>query len=295
MTPLLPSKLIAGTMKWGTWGSQFNRSAYSEMIAHCLELGIDTFDHADIYGDYSTEQEFGDAACQMGLRRDSFKIITKCGIRLVSPNRPGHKIKSYDSSKEHIIGSVERSLRNFKTDYLDCLLLHRPDPLMDPVELAEAFSSLSASGKVLSFGVSNFSVSQVQLLLKYYPITVHQLEVSIIQLQPFIDGTLDQCLVNRLTPLAWSPLGGGNLFSPLTTDERSQRLIATAGYLADKYNCTPDLVLLSWLFSHPSGIHPVLGTSRKERIRSACQAVNISLTREDWFYLWRASTGIEVP
>lgn len=294
MNQFLPSKLIAGTMKWGSWGAQFDRSAYCEMIAHCIDLGINSFDHADIYGDYSTEAEFGAATAFMGLSRNSFKLITKCGIRLVSPERPGHKIKSYDSSREHIVSSVERSLKNLKTDYLDCLLLHRPDPLLDPAEVAETFRVLFDSGKVLTFGVSNFSISQVDLITSYYPIAVHQIEVSIIQLQPFLNGTLDQCLKNTIVPLAWSPLGGGNLFSPSASDERSKRLIATASYLAEKYNCTPDLVLLSWLFSHPSGIHPVLGTSRKERIKSACQAIDIQLTREDWFFLWRASTGIEV-
>jgi len=294
MKPFHPSKLIAGTMRWGSWGSHFDQSTYIEMIAHCLELGINTFDHADIYGDYSTEEEFGAALSSMDISRESLKIISKCGIRLVSANRPGHRIKSYDSSKEHIIRSAERSLKNLRTDYLDCLILQCPDPLMNPQEVAEAFQSLLASGKVLAFGVSNFSVSQVELLSRWFDLRVHQIEVSITHLKPFLDGTLDQCLRNHILPLAWSPLGGGNLFSPSTIDEQSKRLIATASFLSEKYNCTPDLLLLSWLFSHPAGIHPVLGSSRKERIESAIKATDILLTREDWFFLWRASTGMEV-
>jgi predicted oxidoreductase len=287
------SPLIAGTMKWGQWGSKFTTNQYLDIINHCVDLGITSFDHADIYGDYTTEEEFGKALKEKPSLRQQVQLITKCGIKMVSPNRPAHMVKSYDTSFEHIVSSVERSLTNFETDYIDVLLIHRPDPLMNADEIARAFEYLRTSGKVLNFGVSNFSPFQLDLLHSRFPICCNQVEVSIINLSPFTDGTLDQCQHRQIVPMAWSPLGGGNIFAD-ETDERKQRISAMAALMAEKYDTTPDIILLSWLFQHPSGIIPVLGTSRKERIRAAIKALEIKLSREDWFFLWRASTGKEV-
>ncbi|MBK8087070.1 MAG: aldo/keto reductase [Chitinophagaceae bacterium] len=287
------SSVIAGTMKWGLWGSKFDYTAYEQMIKDCIALGVTSFDHADIYGNYTTEEEFGQVLKQNPSLRQQMQLITKCGIQMVSPNRPQHKIKSYDTSFEHIMESVKTSLENFSTDYIDCLLIHRPDQLFNADEVAKAFAQLKQQGKVLHFGVSNFRKWQVDLLMSRFPVEVNQIECSLLQLNPFVDGTLDQCQQHHITPMVWSPLGGGNLFAD-TDDEQNKRIIAVANFLADKYNSASDIILLSWLLTHPSGILPVAGTSRIERIQSAVAATQIKLDREEWFMLWRASTGKEV-
>lgn len=280
-------------MKWGLWGSKFSSAAYEQIIRDCISIGVTSFDHADIYGNYTTEEEFGRVLKQNPSLRNQIQLITKCGIQMVSPSRPQHKIKSYDTSYAHIVESVETSLENFSTDYIDCLLIHRPDQLLNADEVAKAFTQLKQQGKVLHFGVSNFKRWQVDLLNSRFPVEVNQLECSLLQLNPFVDGTLDQCQQNHIIPMAWSPLGGGNLFAE-TDDEQTKRILAVANFLADKYNSSADIILLSWLISHPSGIIPVLGTSKIERIKAATAATQIKLEREEWFMLWRASTGKEV-
>lgn len=287
------SAVIAGTMKWGAWGAKFDTSAYERMIKECISIGVTTFDHADIYGNYTTEEEFGKALKQEPSLRQAIQVIAKCGIQMVSPNRPQHIIKSYDTSFEHIIESVETSLKNLSTDYIDCLLIHRPDPLFNADEAAKAFTRLKQQGKVLHFGVSNFRKWQVDLFNSRFPVEVNQVECSVLHLDPMGDGTLDQCQQHKIVPMAWSPLGGGELFAD-TDDERNNRIMAVANLLAEKYHSAPDIILLSWLLTHPSDIRPVIGTSKSERIRSAVAATQIKLDREEWFMLWRASTGKEV-
>lgn len=288
------SKIIAGTMKWGAWGSKFDTLTYERMINECLSMGVTTFDHADIYGDYTTEEEFGKVLKQQTGLRKQMQIISKCGIKKVSVNRPQNIIKSYNTSFKYILESVETSLKNLGTDYLDCLLIHRPDPLLDADEVAKAFTILKEQGKVLHFGVSNFKRWQVDLLNSRFKLEVNQVECSLLHLDPFVDGTLDQCQQLKIIPMAWSPLGGGNIFSLEEDDERNKRIIAVASILAQKYNSLADVILYSWLLTHPSGILPVLGTSKSDRIRNAIAATEIKLTREEWFMLWRASTGREV-
>lgn len=287
------SRIIAGTMKWGAWGARFHTAAYETIIKESIAAGVTSFDHADIYGDYTTEEEFGRVLAQEPSLRQQMQLITKCGIQKVSVNRPAHKIKSYDTSFEHIIESVETSLENLHTDYIDCLLLHRPDVLMDADEIAKAVDRLKQQGKVLNFGVSNFKPSQVDLLQSRLPVEANQVQCSILQLETFTDGTLDQCQQHNMIPMAWSPLGGGNLFAQ-REEERNHRIIAVAEFLAEKYATTPDIILLSWLLQHPSNIHPVLGTSKPERIQAAASAVQIQMEREEWYMLWRATTGKEV-
>ncbi len=287
------SRIIAGVMKWGLWGAKFDTQAYEEMIKDCLALGVTTFDHADIYGDCTTEEEFGKVLKQEPSLRQQMQLITKCGIRRPCVNRPDYKIKSYDSSFEHIVQSVETSLKNLSTDYIDALLIHRPDVLMNPDEIAKAFTHLKQQGKVLHFGFSNFLPAQVDLLNSRYPMEINQVQCSVLHLHSFVDGTLDQCQQHKMIPMAWSPLGGGNIFAE-TDDERIKRILAVAQLLAEKYNSTPDIILLSWLLQHPSGIIPVLGTSKAVRVKAAVEALEINLEREEWYMLWRASTGKEV-
>src|SRR6478735_531544 len=286
------SSPIAGCMRWGVWGANFSTAEYRQMIESCLQYGINSFDHADIYGDYTTEAEFGEALKENPLLRQHIKLITKCGIQMLTANRPEHSIKSYNTSREHIIHSVEQSLRNFGTDYLDVLLVHRPDPLLDPSEVAEAVEQLKQQGKILAFGVSNFLPHQTDMLAAHTLIEYNQVEISIIQLNAFSDGTLENCMKHKITPMAWAPLGGG-----LFTDEthpRFRSITATAIELAEKYNTGLNEILLAWLHTHPSGIQSVIGTTKIERLLQAKVATSIRLEREDWFKLLIASTGEDV-
>ena len=286
------SSPVAGCMRWGKWGAEFSTAAYRTMIGECLEHGISSFDHADIYGDYTTEAEFGKALKEDLSLRSQIRIITKCGIQMLAPNRPEHSIKSYNTSREHLISSVERSLKNFGTEYLDVLLVHRPDPLLDPVEVAEAVAYLKQQGKILAFGVSNFLPHQVDLLAQHTEISYNQVEISVIRLNAFTDGTLENCMKHRIIPMAWAPLGGG-----LFTDDNHPRfrsIMATASELAIKYETGLNEVLLAWLHTHPSGILSVIGTTKIERLVQAKIAASIRLEREDWFRLMVAATGEDV-
>lgn len=288
------SRIIAGTMKWGIWGAGFSTADYEQIIRESLDAGVTSFDHADIYGSYTTEAEFGAVLRQNPSLRGEIQLITKCGIRMLSANRPQHAIKSYDTSAAHIINSVENSLKNFHTDYLDVLLIHRPDFLLDADEVATAFARLKQQGKVLHFGVSNFTPAQVSLLHSRFPVEVHQIECSLLHLDPFWDGTLDQCQQLGIVPMAWGPLGSGNFFST-NPGPAALRIRKVAEELSEVYQTSADVILFSWLLRHPSGIFPVTGTSKSERIRKAVAAAEIQMNREDWYKLWTAATGTEVP
>ncbi len=283
---------IAGCMRWGAWGSKFNTEAYHSMISGCLDNGITAFDHADIYGDYTTEADFGAAFKSFAARRDQIQIISKCGIQMLGPNRVQHTVKSYNTSKEHIISSAERSLQNLHTDYLDLLLIHRPNPLMHPDEIAEAVNKLKSAGKIRHFGVSNFLPHQVTLIEKSIPVEFNQLEVSIVYTDPLFNGQLDQCIEKNIVPMAWSPLGG-NIFSN-SENTTNNRVIEMARKLTEKYTTTVSGVLIAWLYAHPSQIIPVMGTSQLERMIEAKEVKQIQLSKEDWFKLLEASRGIEV-
>lgn len=286
------SSPVAGCMRWGKWGAEFTTAAYRKMIEDCLQHGINSFDHADIYGDYTTEAEFGKALKEDLSLRQHMRLITKCGIQMLAANRPDHSIKSYNTSREHIISSAERSLKNFGTEYLDVLLIHRPDPLLDPVEVAEAVAHLKQQGKILSFGVSNFLPHQVDILQSLTQVDYNQIEISIIQLAAFSNGMLENCMRHQITPMAWAPLGGG-----LLSDEahpRFRSITAAATELALKYETGLNEILLAWLNTHPSKILSVIGTTKIERLIQAKIAASIRLEREDWFRLLVASTGEDV-
>lgn len=289
------SRIVAGVMKWGAWGKQLDTQQMRQLMEQCVELGVTTFDHADIYGNYSTELEFGVALRLNPALREKLQLVTKCGIRMITPNRPDHRIKSYDTSKGHIIRSVEQSLRNLHTTYLDLLLIHRPDPLLHPDEVAEAFTALKKDGKVLHFGVSNFTPSQFEMLNSWIPLVTNQLEASILHMEPFHDGTFDQCLQHRIKPMVWSPLGGGAIFAKVK-EKRIQEIWNIAENIASrKENVKIDQILIAWLLRHPAEILRVLGTANIDRIKAAVAALDIGLTREEWFELWQASAGTEVP
>ena len=287
----LQHKPIVGCMRWGVWGENFTTVQYEQMIEQCLAIGLDIFDHADIYGHYTTEADFGHALKGNSSLRNQIKIITKCGINMLTPNRSHHAIKSYDTSVAHITKSVEQSLTNFHTDYIDTLLIHRPDILMNVEEIAATITTLKTAGKIKSFGVSNFTTSQVALLNKYIQIEHHQVEISLTNLNAFDNGVLDQCQLENIEAQSWSPLGNG-IFTEKT--EQNTRILSEAENLSKTYDCSINQVLLAFLYAHPSQIVPVIGTTKFERIQEAAKAMEIELTREDFYKLWTASTGKEV-
>ncbi|WP_223032451.1 aldo/keto reductase [Hanstruepera marina] len=284
------SKIIAGTMTWGSWGKQLSKKEMIALMHHCIDNNITSFDHADIYGGYTTETDFGHALNESDLKRDRIQIISKCGIQYLSENRT-NTVKHYNYSKDYIIWSVEESLKKLQTDYLDLLLLHRPSPLMNPEEIAEAISILKSSGKIRDFGVSNFTISQMELISKYQKIAVNQIEFSLTAHQAMHDGTLDYMMTNDITPMAWSPLG--SVFKEET--EQTNRIHDLLNTLTETYNTTKDQLLLAWILKHPSNIQPVVGTTNTERLSSAIKAVDIDLELEDWFKLLVASQGHKVP
>jgi predicted oxidoreductase len=283
---------VAGCMRWGKWGANFSLAEYEQLVDQCLENGITSFDHADIYGDYSTEEEFGQVIKNRSSIRNHIQLITKCGIQLKTNPRHEHLIKSYNTSRDHIIASVEYSLRVLQTDYIDVLLIHRPDPLMNPIEVADAIDLLKRQGKILQFGVSNFLPNHIDLLRKYINVDYNQIEISILNHLPFTNGILDYCLLHTITPMAWAPLGGGIMNDD--SHPRYRAIVAAATSLAQKYNTGVNQVLIAYLLKHPSGIIPVLGTTKIERLNQAREAKNVLLSREDWFTLHIASTGEDV-
>lgn len=287
------SRIIHGLWRLSDWN--LSDTEVLKLIEDCLEAGITTFDHADIYGNYTCEKKFGDALALKPELREKMEIVTKCGIKLVSDNRPEHRIKSYDTSKEHILASVNQSLENLQTDYIDVLLIHRPDPFMDPIEVADAFKQLQKEGKVRHFGVSNFKRSQFKMLQSHleFPLITNQIELSAYQLENFKDGTVDLCQEVRLAPMAWSPLAGGSIFA--SDDERAVRLRSTLEKIAGELGAGGiDEVLYAWLLSHPANIMPIVGSGKMNRIHSAIRSMELSMTREQWFEILQVSMGQEI-
>jgi predicted oxidoreductase len=284
------SKIIAGTMTWGIWGKNLDQNQMIATIQCCLENGISTFDHADIYGGYTTEAAFGKAFNASKINRETIQLISKCGIQYTAENR-NNTIKHYDYSKSYIIWSVEQSLKNLQTDYLDILLLHRPSPLMQADEIAEAIQTLKKEGKIKDFGVSNFSPSQSDLIQSKTSINFNQIQFSVTDLDAMLNGSLDHMQLHTIQPMAWNPLG--SVFK--SEDEKSKRVAIQGNVLAEKYEVSLDVILLAWILKHPSGIVPVCGTTDPKRISQLMQATSIDLDLEDWFSLWVASTGEKVP
>lgn len=278
-------------MTWGIWGNKLSKTDIIKRINHCLEKGITTFDHADIYGDYTTEADFGNAFAESDINRDKLQFISKCGIQYQEKTRNYNKVKHYNYSKDYIITSAETSLRHLKTDYLDLLLLHRPSPLMEPEVIADAFSQLKKEGKVSAFGVSNFTTSQMDLIRKETEISANQIEFSLTQHTAMHDGILDYLTTNKIQAMAWSPLG--SVFKEDT--EQTRRIHKQLGLLKDKYDATEDQLLLAWLLKHPAYIYPVIGTTNLDRMTKASEAITINLDLEDWFLILTASQGHKVP
>lgn len=290
---MIHSKLIAGAMKLGKWGANLSIPEITTFIKEVYDLGITAFDHADIYGDYEEEERFGRAFLDSGIDRKSIQLITKCGIRLKSEKYPEDYINHYNTTKEHILSSAERSLKKLNTDYLDVLLIHRPSPLMHPEEIAEAAHELLASGKILHFGVSNFTPSQFDALNSFVPLFTNQVEASIAHVDPFIDGTFDQAAKFKYKPMIWSPLAGGEVFGT-EHSERIGKIITTVNELSLTTGYPVDQLLIAFLLKHPTGLIPVLGTTKSNRYKSALKAFEINLSHAEWFEMWVAAIGRDV-
>jgi len=308
-TDLTVSRLAYGCMMLGRPEAA---GRAGPMLAAALEQGITFFDHADIYGRGNSETVFGEALRQIPGARDKIVLQSKCGIRPANTPNPGDPGR-YDFSYDHIIRTVEGSLTRLQTDRLDLLLLHRPDALVEPEEVARAFTELHAAGKVRYFGVSNHSPAQIELLKRYVaqPLVANQLEVNLIHNymieegilinQPAArfaasSGLLDYCRLNDILIQAWSPVASGQLIDP--KPNASERVLAAAkrvAELAAAHNTTREAIALAWLLRHPAGIQPIIGTTNVDRLRASCQADAITLTREEWYSLLNAARGSNVP
>ena len=295
---LTVSRLVYGCMRICGDGTPGDLEKGRRAIHAALDSGYTQFDHADIYAGGNSEKLFGELLRARPSMRDEIVLIDKCGIRLAgSPDE--NDPQRYDFSKAHITASVEKSLKRLATEKIDVLLLHRPDYLMHPDEVAAAFDALQQSGKVDYFGVSNFSPSQVDLLQSATdkPLLVNQVEINLHNIERLHDGTLDQCLRLDITPMAWCPVAGiaytawGNTFSP----EDEARLRAEVSRQAQTYGCSDTQLALAWILAHPAGIAPIVGSTTPARIVESTAALDIAYSRQDWYRLLEARNGAPVP
>lgn len=271
----------------GMWHiNSIENSQFESLVNAALESGITTFDHADIYGGYTCEEIFGKWFAKSSVKREDIQLVSKCGIKLISEKRPHHRVKQYDTSKAHIIDSVNRSLESLNTDYLDLLLIHRPNPLIEPKEVGEAFDELKISGKVRHFGVSNFTPHQFSYIKTEcgIPLVTNQIEISAFASDVMFDGTLDYFQKHELSLMAWSPLGGGKNIQSVLENKVVQGL-------AKKYELSIGDLLLTWLQNHPAPIIPVIGTMNPERVKSAVSTLGIKMDSADWFELLEVTRG----
>ncbi|MCW5849995.1 MAG: aldo/keto reductase [Anaerolineae bacterium] len=308
-TPLEGSRIVFGCMTL----SEDTREAITA-IQTALDQGINVFDHADIYGRGQREATFSAIWDALPGLRDKIVIQSKCGIRFrgtPDPSSPGR----YDFSREHIVESVEGSLRRLKTDYLDILLLHRPDPLVEPAEVAEAFTTLKQSGKVRYFGVSNHSGPQIDLLRRTLPdpLIANQMELNLLHNHLVNagvsvnqdnltwpvrgEGTLEYCRLHDITLQAWSPLARGHLSGnlPANADDRTVRAAEAVAQMAAAKGVSREAIVLAWLLRHPARMQAVIGTTNRERIKACCQATEVQLSREEWYTLFIAGRGGPLP
>lgn len=288
------SRIIHGEMRLLEWG--LSDQQLLGFIKECIELGVTSFDHADIYGDYECEEKFGDALKLDTSLRSNIEIITKCGIKKISSKFPHRAVGHYDYSYSHIVESAESSLKNLNTDYIDVFLLHRPAPFFNPQEVAKAFDHLESTGKVRCFGVSNFTPIQFDSLQSQIDqkLVTNQVEISPYTLEHFENGNIDFFSKMNIKPMAWSPLAGGSIFNP--QDDKGRRLAKTLREVADELSIEHiDSVIYAWILKHPSMILPIVGSGKIERIKTAVDAEQIQMKLEQWYKIWVASKGHRVP
>jgi len=286
------STLIAGFWRLASWKQSPQETL--RFIERCVELGITTMDHAMVY---RSEAPFGNALALKPELRDKIEIVTKFGIRPSGfGNLGARKVNHYDSSSAALVESVENSLQDLGTDHLDALLIHRPDYLMDCDEIANAFSTLKSEGKVKAFGVSNFTIHQFDALQHAvsFPLITNQVEFSPYEKENLDSGVFEQCARYAIRPMLWSCLGGGSILNP--TDDKGQRILAALKEVAANIGAeTIEQVVYAWILALPCNPHPLLGTSRIERVEQAAAALHLSMNREQWYQIWEASHGTPVP
>lgn len=288
------SELVQGYWRTADWGMTAQERL--TFLKQHIELGITTVDHADIYGNYECEALFGEALKLDNSVREQIQIVTKCDINLCGDKTPERKINHYDTSSAHIYQSVNNSLERLNVNEIDVLLIHRPDVLMDADEVAEAFTELHKVGKVKHFGVSNFTPSQFELLQSRLgkPLVTNQVEINPLNFEVADDGTLDQMQMLRTRPMAWSCLGGGSIFSG--DSEQAVRVRNELEAIRAEIGATSiDQVIYAWVRRLPSKPIPIIGSGKIERVQTAVDAINIELTREQWYRVWVASKGHGVP
>jgi predicted oxidoreductase len=272
------------------WNTEANSPGVMENITNlCLELGINTFDHADCYGDYQCEKMFGEVINKKSFKREDIVLFTKCGLRLPHPSQPSVRVIHYDTSSKHILESVDNSLRNLRTDYIDIFLLDHLDPISDLEETAYTLERLKESGKIKNIGVANFSVFQHQLLASYLkkPIVTNHIELNLLNTSALDNGQLDYIKQRYMRPLASAPLAGGRIANG--TDELSVRVREKLKSVAEKHGVDIESIAVSWL--RKLGALPLIGTTDKQRIRNIANAFNIELDNQDWYELYNASKG----
>ena len=291
------STLKTSRLAYGCWRIAAQGVDGPRAVRAAVGAGFTLFDHADIYGGGVCEEVFGSVMKDAPELRDRIFIASKCGIRLPHLGGAGEPYR-YDSRAEHIVASCEQSLRRMHVEKIDLYQIHRPDFLTHPDEVARAFDTLLQAGKVLEFGVSNFKASQLDALQWACPmrLRVNQVEFSLLQRAPLHDGVLDQCLAENITPLAWSPLGGGQLADGAGDLLRSQkeyqpqRVLPLIDEIAARHGVSRSGIALAWLLKHPAGVVPIIGTTNTDRIADAVRAESIELTREDWYALLSAAS-----
>lgn len=310
--PLGGSSLKSSRLAYGCWrisgsaesgrASPETEAAGRRAVQAAFEAGFTLFDLADIYGEGACERIFGQALKESPALRQRALVATKCGIR--KKGDPNHDSPyRYDFSAEYIVSSCEGSLKRMGVETVHLYQLHRPDFLGDPDEVADAFGRLKKAGKALEFGVSNFRPSQLAALQKAcpMPLIANQVEISLLKPQSLCDGTLDQCLAEKITPMAWSPLAGGRLADngpiDLQTADHAHRIHIRdmLDLVARERGVTRSVTALAWLLKHPARIVPIIGTTHPERIRDAINATEIELTRDEWYRLMEAAYGQRLP
>ena len=288
------SRLAYGT--WRILDTNPDTQEINRRLHVCLEIGITTIDTAEIYGGYGVEEMLGAALALSPGLRDRLEIVTKAGIYVPNAHHPDRRTAHYNTSGPRLIKSLEKSLRLLGTDHVDLLLVHRPDWLTRADDTAAGLNALLRTGKIKSAGVSNYSASQFDLLngLMEQPLVTNQLEFHLLRTEPIDDGTLHQCEKLGVVPMAWSPLAGGRLFDP--ANAAATRLAAAASLLAPRYDgATLEQLAYAWILAHPSRPMPVIGTNRTDRLQAAAAADAITLERQDWYALWEAAQGRQIP
>ncbi len=287
---LLFSRIVLGFWRMDEWNLTTDELIY--FLEQCLDLGITTMDHADIYGNYTFEELFGQAIKKRPDLRNKMEIVTKCTI--VYPSATA-RVKYYDSSEKYIVSQVEKSLGYMGTEHIETLLLHRPDPFMNPEEVASAFDRLHKEGKVKSFGVSNYLPHEYRMLKSYLrvPLITDQVELSCLRMENLENGVIPMCLEERIHPMIWSPLAGGKIFTGEGEVEKSLRDVLEV--IREEIGADSiDVVVFSWLLSHPAKVLPITGSGEMKYVKKPVEALKYTLTAEQWFMIWTAVKGHKV-